>query len=66
VDGFEVCWRIKARKHARPAKVLMITTRHMLESRSIGRAFGADDYFVKPYHPGELAARVASMLAEAP
>ena len=62
IDGFEVCRRIKASGSG--TRVLLITARTGGTNKVIGWAAGADDYFVKPYDPRELAARVADLLAQ--
>jgi GGDEF domain-containing protein len=40
----------------------MLTARNSLEDRIEGLAAGADDYIVKPFHPRELIARIATHL----
>jgi two-component system, OmpR family, phosphate regulon response regulator PhoB len=42
--------------------VILLTARGHETDRIVGLKMGADDYVVKPFSPGELAARVASVL----
>jgi two-component system phosphate regulon response regulator PhoB len=42
--------------------VILLTARGQETDRIVGLKLGADDYVVKPFSPGELAARVASVL----
>jgi DNA-binding response OmpR family regulator len=59
-DGLEVC-RELLRPDPRP-RVLMLTARGSVEDRITGLDAGADDYLVKPFSLGELAARVRALL----
>ena len=60
VDGVEVCRRLRARGTA--ARILMATARDAVDDRIGGLETGADDYLVKPYALGELAARLRALL----
>ena len=63
LDGREVCRRLRADAALHPQpRVLMLTARDALEDRIAGLDDGADDYLVKPFAFGELAARVRSLL----
>jgi two-component system, OmpR family, phosphate regulon response regulator PhoB len=42
--------------------VIMLTGRGDEQDRILGLKLGADDYLVKPFSPGELAARITSVL----
>ena len=59
LDGLEVCKRLR-RDSAVP--IIMLTARGEESDRIVGLELGADDYVVKPFSPGELAARVKSVL----
>jgi DNA-binding response OmpR family regulator len=59
VDGFEVFRRIRARGNS---PVIMITARGQTTDRIVGLDVGADDYVSKPFSPGEVVARVRSVL----
>lgn len=58
LDGLEVCRRLRGRGD--PA-ILMLTAREAVEDRVAGLEAGADDYLVKPFHFGELLARLRAI-----
>jgi len=63
IDGLEVCRRLRADPGPGEApRVLMLTARDTVDDRIAGLDSGADDYLVKPFAFGELAARVRSLL----
>lgn len=62
LDGFAVLRAIRERNQT---PVLMLTARDGVEDRIAGLKLGADDYLVKPFHFGELAARVGAVLRRA-
>jgi DNA-binding response OmpR family regulator len=63
IDGLEVCRRLRENPGAgEPPRVLMLTARDTIDDRIAGLDSGADDYLVKPFAFGELAARVRSLL----
>jgi DNA-binding response OmpR family regulator len=59
VDGIEVCRRIR---QSSDVPILMLTARDEDVDKIIGLEVGADDYLTKPFNPGELVARVKSIL----
>src|SRR5262245_13821300 len=59
MDGFDVCRRIRATS-ALP--VLFLSARDGEVDRVLGLELGADDYFVKPFSPREVVARVKAIL----
>jgi len=61
LDGLEVCQRLRSDCDPSP-RVLMLTARDSVDDRIAGLDQGADDYLVKPFAFGELAARVRSLL----
>ena len=63
VDGLDVCRRMREGPCAGDQpRVLMLTARDTIDDRIAGLDSGADDYLVKPFAFGELAARVRSLL----
>jgi DNA-binding response OmpR family regulator len=63
MDGLEVCRRLREDPpDGETPRVLMLTARDSVEDRIGGLDHGADDYLVKPFAFGELAARIRSLL----
>jgi two-component system phosphate regulon response regulator PhoB len=63
VGGLDVLRRVRAAEGAAPPlPVIVLSGRSGETDRIIGLDLGADDYLVKPFSPGELAARVRSVL----
>jgi two-component system copper resistance phosphate regulon response regulator CusR len=58
-SGFEVCRELRAAGNAVP--VLMLTARDGVDDRIAGLDAGADDYLTKPFHFGELHARLRAL-----
>ncbi len=58
-SGLEVLARLRARGKAVP--VLILTARDNVDDRIAGLDAGADDYLVKPFDLGELAARLRAL-----
>ncbi|HYI11871.1 MAG TPA: response regulator transcription factor [Thermoanaerobaculia bacterium] len=61
-DGLTACRRIRER-HRMP--IVILSTKHELETRVAGLDGGADDYIVKPFEPLEMIARVRAQLRRA-
>ena len=59
IDGLEVCRRIRS---VSSVPILMITARDEDADRILGLDIGADDYIVKPFSPGEVMARIRSVI----
>ncbi len=59
MDGFEVCREIRKTSNT---PIIMITARGEDFEKIMGLDIGADDYIVKPFSPGEVMARVRSIL----
>jgi signal transduction histidine kinase/DNA-binding response OmpR family regulator len=64
LDGLQVCQHLKTDERTSHIPVLLLTARASLDSKLEGLGHGADDYLVKPFHPSELLARVANLLAQ--
>ena len=62
IDGLEVCTQIRQQPVANEPYILMLTSRGQEIDRIIGLSTGADDYYVKPFSPRELVARVRALL----
>ena len=62
-DGRDVCQALRARGVTAP--VLFLTARDAVTDRISGFAAGGDDYLVKPFHIGELVARLRALLRRA-
>jgi DNA-binding response OmpR family regulator len=60
LDGVTFCRRLRERDDWTP--VLMVTARGEESDRILGLELGADDYVTKPFSPGELVARVNTVL----
>jgi adenylate cyclase len=60
IDGYEVCQRIRSEPSTAFLPVVMITASGDHEKTRAIKA-GADDFISKPFHHGELLARVASL-----
>ncbi|MGG7463344.1 response regulator transcription factor [Plantibacter sp. YIM 135347] len=60
MSGFEVCRRIRESGSLLP--VIVITARDAVEDRIFGLDAGADDYVTKPFHFGELSARIRAQV----
>ncbi|MEP6916271.1 MAG: response regulator transcription factor [Acidobacteriota bacterium] len=58
-SGLDVCRELRSSGNAVP--VLMLTARDAVEDRIGGLDAGADDYLTKPFHFGELLARVRAL-----
>lgn len=57
-DGFEVCRTIR---RTSSVPIIMITARGDDFERIMGLDYGADDYIVKPFSPGEVMARIRAI-----
>jgi DNA-binding response OmpR family regulator len=62
LDGIDVCRRVRQRSDV---PILMLTARDDDIDKIIGLEVGADDYLTTPFNPGELVARVKSILRRA-
>jgi DNA-binding response OmpR family regulator len=62
-DGRDVCQALRARGNDAP--VLFLTAKDAVTDRLSGFSAGGDDYVVKPFHFGELVARLRSLLRRA-
>lgn len=58
VTGIELCEQIRCDLDSYP-HIILLTSNNQKDQIIKGLAAGADDYLTKPFHPGELLARVA-------
>jgi two-component system response regulator MtrA len=63
IDGIEVCKQIRAESMI---PIVMLTAKGETAEIVKGLEFGADDYIVKPFQPGELIARIKTRLRRIP
>src|SRR3989338_5871784 len=63
LSGLEVLRRLRSR--STPIPVLILTAMDTVEDRIGGLDAGADDYLVKPFDMGELAARLRALIRRA-
>lgn len=63
LSGLEVLRRLRSRKTTMP--VLILTALDTVDDRIKGLDAGADDYLVKPFDMGELAARLRALVRRA-
>jgi DNA-binding response OmpR family regulator len=59
LNGIEVCSRLREERN--PVPIIMLTARSSVPDRITGLDAGADDYLVKPFSLGELAARLRAL-----
>lgn len=59
IEGLELCKRIRRDFQGVYCHLILLTSNAYKEQVVEGLAAGADDYLTKPFHPGELLARVA-------
>jgi CheY-like chemotaxis protein len=62
MDGLETLRRLRERPETASVPVIMLTARAQVADRMAGFERGADDYVAKPFEPGEVLARVRSLL----
>lgn len=55
LNGFEICRTIRTEKNI---PIIFVSAKKEEFDKIAGLGFGADDYIVKPFSPGELVARV--------
>ena len=58
MDGYEVCWRLKANEATREIPVIFVTALEGINDEAKGLELGAVDYITKPVSPSIVKARV--------
>ncbi|HET6510018.1 MAG TPA: response regulator transcription factor [Baekduia sp.] len=64
IDGLETCRRLRDDGVRTP--IMIVTARDAIADRIAGLDTGADDYLVKPFHVGELRARLRALARRGP
>lgn len=59
-DGFQVCKKIR---EVKDIPIILVSAKKEDLDKINGLGFGADDYIVKPFSPGELVARVKAHIS---
>jgi putative two-component system response regulator len=62
INGYEVCRQVKENPSTRLTPVVLLTGLQGREHRIAGINAGADDFLSKPFDPGELQARIQSLI----
>lgn len=63
MDGYEVCIRLKNAQLTRDIPVIFLSAMSDAENKTRGFEAGAVDYITKPFHSGEVKARVRTHLS---
>jgi sigma-B regulation protein RsbU (phosphoserine phosphatase) len=63
LDGLETLRRIREAPATAGLPVVLLSARTQVADRLVGFERGADDYVAKPFDPGEVVARIRSLLA---
>jgi len=64
-DGWDVARVMRNDATLADTPIIMLTARVEHHDRIVGLELGADDYVTKPFHPGELIARIRAVLRRA-
>jgi DNA-binding response OmpR family regulator len=64
LSGIDVCRTLRGHPATAAIPIIMVTAHGSPESKVHGLDTGADDYVVKPFHGGELLARIRARLRE--
>lgn len=64
-DGWDVTRVMRGDAALADTPIIMLTARVEHHDRIVGLELGADDYVTKPFHPGELMARIRAVLRRA-
>ena len=64
IDGYEVTKRLRAAQGGRRLPILILSAFAEESQAALALAAGADAYMKKPFSPGELVAKAASMVLD--
>ena len=62
VDGFEVCRDLRAESQFAHTPIVFFTSVSDIDKKVDAFGCGANDYIIKPIHPGELKLRIKSLV----
>lgn len=62
IGGMELCRIIKSTPEIKHIPIIILSMKSTLEDKIAGLQRGADDYVTKPFHSGELLARIEAVL----
>jgi DNA-binding response OmpR family regulator len=65
INGFQLCERIKRDGTLAGIHVVLVTACGQVTDQELGRALGADAYFIKPFSPMALAQHLRAALLPA-
>lgn len=63
VDGFEICKDLRAESQFAHTPIVFFTSVSDVDKKVAAFGSGANDYIIKPIHPGELKLRIKSLIA---
>jgi DNA-binding response OmpR family regulator len=61
-DGVELCREFKRDERTCLVPIILLTVRSSAKDKIVAFEAGADEYLTKPFHPGELLARINGVL----
>lgn len=64
MDGYKVCGLLKADTRYNRIPIIMFTARAQESDKKMGEEAGADAYFIKPFEPQALLAKIEELLAK--
>ena len=62
IDGYKVCRMLKFDEKYKHIPIIMLTARAQDADKDMGKEVGADAYFVKPFEPHDLMAKIKELL----
>ena len=65
IDGFQLCERIKRDPRLAEIHIVLVTACGQVSDQELGRALGANAYFIKPFSPLALARHLTTALLPA-
>ena len=63
INGYEVCWRIRAEAQQPEPTVIMLTAGGQDSDRRRATAAGVNEFLTKPFSPSKLGARLQRLIA---